>query len=213
MKFTFDWRCKATSTVLAAALAAWGCAALAPKADHYVPPPIGSTWVSLQHNTGSFGSGNATVPGKRGERVWHGEKVVTFEGPEGTLVARLDGDWAAVVRGDTPIVSWNPPLNWDWPLEVGKTWTKSSSITIHAAKRTIPFSYTGKVEAYEDVTVPAGTFKAFRVHQTNTLGEEETNWLSPELGIFIKRHMVRTAKSASGPGTRDVELASQNILK
>ncbi len=204
---------KAASAGLAIALTVGACAELTPRAERYVPPPLGSSWVLTQHDTGSYGSGDKTIALQRGERIWHGEKLISFAYPGAALLARPDGAWVTIVGRRRQIVSWNPPVNWDYPLEVGKTWTKSSSVTIHATKRTIPFSYTGKVEAYEDVTVPAGTFKAFKVHATTTLGEDDTNWFSPQLGIFVKRHRVRTAKSARGPGTRDVELASQDIVK
>lgn len=211
MKSLFDWKLPAAATSLALTVAA--CAALTPKLDHYTPPPLGSSYVQTEHYTGSYGSGNATNTIRRGERMWHGEKLVTYEGRRGTALTRPDGAWVAIVRGNRPILSWNPPANWEYPLEVGKTWTTKASVTIHAAKRTVPYTATVKVEAYEDVTTPAGTFKAFKVHQTDTFGNDNTDWLSPQLGIFIKRHLVRTAKSPRGPGTRDVEVVSQNIMK
>ena len=197
---------------LALALVIGACASLAPKAD-YVPPPPGSTWVQLWHDTGSYGSGDSTHQIKRGERIWQGQKVNTFEQSRGTLVAQMDGTWLAIVSGDTPMMSWNPGVNFDYPLEVGKTWTKNASVTIHRSKKIIPFSYTGKVEAYEDVSVPAGNFKAFKVHHTDTLGNDQVLWFSPQLGIFVKQHMVRTSRHPAGPGTRDVEVTSQDILK
>ena len=204
---------KAVSAGLAVALTVGACAVMEPKAESYVAPPIGSRWVIATHNTGSYGAGDTTTALQRGERIWEGEKLVSIAFPGGAVLARPDGAWVAMVGRRRTMLSWNPPVNWDYPLEVGKTWTKSSSMTIHAAKRTIPYTYTGKVEAYEDVTVPAGTFKAFRVRATNTLGDDDTNWFSPKLGIIVKRHRVRTVKHARGPGTRDVELASQDIVK
>lgn len=211
MKSLIDWKLPAAATSLALTLAA--CAAFTPKLDHYTPPPLGSTWVNARHDTGSYGAGDRKDLAKRGERMWRGKKLVAFERPGGAILTLPDGSWLAIVRGNTPIMSWNPPLTWEYPLEVGKTWTKDSSITIHPIKRTFRFGISAKVEAYEDVTVPAGTFKAFRVHETNTLGNDNTIWLSPRLGVFVKQHLVRTAKSPQGPGTRDVELVSQNILK
>jgi hypothetical protein len=202
---------KTAGAGLAVALAAGACAVLTPRGDHYVPPPVGSAWIQSLHDTGSYGSGDKRYTFTHGERIWRGDRVNAFEGPEGTIIAALDGGWLAIVQGEKTVVSWDPPVNFDYPLEVGKSWTKSSSIRIYAANRTIPFSYTGKVEAYENVTVPAGTFKAFRIHWTDTLGNDEILWFSPKLGIFVKEHLVRTAKNASGPGTRDIEVISQNI--
>lgn len=213
MKSNLTWKLPVAATSLAITLTLTACAELTAKLDHYTPPPVGSSWILAQHNTGSYGAGSVAFTGKRSERTWHGQELVAFESRTGTLLARPDGAWVAIVSGDKPIMSWKPPMNWDYPLEVGKSWTKNASVTIHPAKRTISYTMTVKVEAYEDVTVPAGTFKAFKVHVTDTLGNDDTNWLSPELGLFIKRHRVRTAKNARGPGTRDVELVSQNIVK
>ena len=146
--------------------------------------------------------------------MWQGQQVIAFESPEyAILAASNSGNWLGIVRGDKPLITWEPGLNWDWPLEVGKTWTKNYSITIHAAKRTVPFQTTQKVEAYEDVTVPAGTFTAFKISTSSTLGEETVNWFSPEVGIFVKSINTRTAKNAAGPGRRETELVSQTIKK
>lgn len=204
---------KAASAALAVALTVGGCAVMEPKAERYVAPPLGSTFVNAQHNSGSYGSKNVKVPVRRGERMWQGKKMVTFETPQSTILAHPHGDWVGVFKGDKPLVTWDPPLNWEWPLEVGKTWTQKYRMTIHAKKKTIPFQRTQKVEAYEDVTVPAGTFKAFKVSSSNTLGQDDLIWFSPELGIFVKRINTRTAKHAAGPGRQDVEIVSQTIRK
>ena len=43
--------------------------------------------------------------------------------------------------------------------------------------------YTVKVDAYEDVTVPAGTFKAYKLTTRNSFGEVEQLWTVPSLGL------------------------------
>ena len=200
---------KREGTVLlaATALLAAGCAMMAPKAERYVAPPLGTTWESTRRDSGSYGSGAAKVSSRRGERQWQGEKVLTFEG-EMTILAKPTGNWIGFFKGDTPVMTWDPPLNWEWPLEVGKTWTREQRVTIHAAKRTIPYRLTEKVEAYEDVTVPAGTFRAFKVSTVTSLGDENLVWFSPAHGVFVKQSLRRTAKHAQGPGTREIELLS-----
>jgi hypothetical protein len=187
---------------------AGGCALMEPKVERYVAPPVGTTWESERHDTGSYGSGSARVPGKRGERTWQGAQVITFDISVGTIFAQPDGSWLGIFKGDTPIVTFDPPQNWQYPLEVGKTWTREQRITIHAAKRTIPYLLTQKVEAYEEAIVPAGSFKTFKVSTVTSLGEENLVWFSPELGIFVKQSLKRTAKHAQGPGTRVINLIS-----
>ena len=154
------------------------------------------------------GSGSAKAPGRRGERTYEGERVLTFESPAGVIVAKQTGDWIGIFNGDKPVITWDPALTWQWPLEVGKSWTGEQRMTIHAAKATVPYSVTQKVEAYEDVTVPAGTFKTFKVSTVTSLGDENLLWFSPELGIFVKQSLKRTAKHRQGTGTREIELLS-----
>jgi hypothetical protein len=200
--------------VSSASLLAAGCAMMEPRAERYVAPPLGSTWTSDQRNTGSYGAGNRQVHTRRGEKMWQGQQVVTFEGTDATIIALPGtGRWAGFFKGDTPLVTWDPPVGWEWPLEVGKSWTKDYTVTMHAAKRSVPFNMTQKVEAYEDVTVPAGTFKTFKVSTKDTLGNDNIAWFSPELGIFVKQSLRRTEKHAAGPGTREAELASHTISR
>ena len=96
---------------------------------------------------------------------------------------------------------------------VGKAWTKNYRLTVHAKNQTITFDTTWKVEAYEDVTVPAGTFKVFKITYSDTLGQENIYWFNAELGIWPKAILTRTAKHASGPGRRESELVSYTIPK
>lgn len=195
-------------SVLGLALVSGGCGMMAPKAERYIAPPVGTTWMNAVHSTGSYGSGSRQVPGKRGERMWQGSQVVTFDGGMGTILARPDGSWLGVYKDDTPVTTWDPPLHWQWPLEVGKTWTREQRVTFYAAKRTIPYQVTQKVEAYEDVTVLAGTFKTFKVSTVTSLGDDNLLWFSPQLGVFVKQSNKRTAQHAQGPGTQSTELIS-----
>jgi hypothetical protein len=213
MNIDISLKLQVASVGLALALVSSGCAMLAPKAERFVAAPIGSTWTQAQSNSGSFGAGKVQTTVTRGERMWQGQQVIAYENPKTAILAALDGNWIGVVSGDKPIMTWDPPLRWDWPLEVGKTWTRNYRVTIHASNQTNPFEQTQKVEAYEDVTVPAGTFKAFKISTSDTLGNENLNWFSPELGIFVKSINTRTARHASGPGRQETEVISQTIGK
>jgi hypothetical protein len=81
----------------------------------------------------------------------------------------------------------DPPLPLSWPLEVGK-WGSGMSKWGQALNR-----FTWSVDAYEDVRVPAGTFKAFRI--TYSLSTISTSmapatslkyWYAPEARQFVK---------------------------
>lgn len=111
------------------------------------------------------------------------------------------------------MLSWDPPLGWEYPLTVGKTWTTAYRMTVHAKNVTIPYELSCKVENYGDVTVAAGTYKAFKIVCTSTIGNEEIFWTSPDLGVFLKAKLTRTAKSPFGPGTQESELITQSIRR
>jgi hypothetical protein len=198
---------------LALALVSGGCA-MTPKAERYVAPPLGTTYTTSQSNTGSYGTGTTQSTMKVTERMWEGKRATAFASPTGVIVLDADGAWSAMLGpDDKPIMSWDPPVGPDYPLEIGKTWTKSYRITVHATKQTMPFDWTWKVEAYGDVTVPAGTFKAFKISTSDTFGQEQTGWMIPELGVWGKRSDSRTAKYPSGAGAREIELISYTIAK
>lgn len=199
------------AAALAVSVLSAGCGMMAPRTERYVAPAVGTTYVNLRRDTGSYGSATAQLPGKYlGEQAWRGQKVHVFESPEGNFFATTGDRFAfiAQVKGDTPILTWEPPVGYQLPIEVGKKWTRKYSLTIHAAKRTIPVEDEQTVEAYEDVTVPAGTFKAWRVRTTDNIGNENLQWYAPDQGVFVKQSLRRTAKHAAGPGTREMEMIS-----
>jgi hypothetical protein len=213
MKFPFAFKVRLATASIAVALVAGGCSMMEPKAERYVPPPVGSTWIQAQHNTGSYGTGTVQVPFKRAERMWEGKLMQANESPQQVILAASDGGWAVILSPDgKPLLSYDPPLGYDYPLVVGKTWTKSYRMTVIPKNQVFPFDATFKVEAYEDVTVPAGTFKAFKI-SFSSIGSQDLYWFAPELGIFAKQILRRTDKSGYGPGTREVELVSQTIKK
>jgi hypothetical protein len=214
MKTTRSLKLYVTIVALALALVAGGCA-MTPKAERYAAAPLGSTFTVTQTNTGSFGSGTRQSTTKVDERMWEGKRVTAFVTPQYILLVNADGAWPAILTLDgKPIFSYDPPIGFEFPLEVGKTWTKSYRITLHPRNQTIPFDSTSKIEAYEIVTVPAGTFKVFKVNNSNTLGEEMVMWFSQELGSTVKLTQKRSAKYPfGGAGTSEQQLVSYIIAK
>jgi hypothetical protein len=199
---------------LAVALASGGCAMMAPKAERYVRPPVGSTFTYAFRNTGSYGTRTGQVTMKATERMWEGKLLAASEGPQGVTLINPDGAWPAQLSPDGKLArSFNPPIGFEFPLVVGKTWTKSYQVTAHATNKTTSFDTTWKVEAYEDLTVPAGTFKVFKITYADTTGQENIYWYNPELGSWPKSSFTRTAKFAAGPGTNEAELVSYTIAK
>jgi len=205
-------------TAIAATLLA-ACATTPPKVEAYKAMPMGSTWTYSQHNSGSYaaqlGGSELKVQGTVGERTWEGRKVLAFSGSQGTIVTEPEpsGLWLAILGpGDKPFVRWDPPLGYEWPVEVGRTWTKNHRLTL-VTGQTVPIDVSCKVQSYEDVVVPAGTFPAFKVACSFSTGLEEITWFSPEFGIFVKTSDIRGANFRDGPGTQQQELFSLNVKK
>src|SRR5947207_8134634 len=132
MNYVPSLRQLAWNTGLLVALASSGCATVPPPAERYVAPPSGSTWVNARVDTGSYGSSSTQLSMTRGERVWQGSDVITFETAEITLLTSPALDYIAQVKDDKVLVSWEPPYNLDWPLQVGKTSKRSYRMTVHA---------------------------------------------------------------------------------
>ena len=213
MKSEFNLKLLFRNTALVAALAVAGCADMQNRPNTHAQ---GTTWVSAVRNTGSFGNVNAEQ-GTRvvGERMWQGRKAFVYENTTtgGSVVTELEsGRWIAFARGDTPTVSWEPALGWDFPLEVGKSWTRKHRMTNHANKTSTDFVGNWKVDAYEDVTVRAGTFKAYKVRYSDSLGSENVTWFSPETGGFVKVSGRRGAAHPAGAGTNESELVQRPAM-
>ena len=207
---TFGVKLRAATFGLTAALA--GCALLEPQADRYTPPPAGTTYERDIRATGSYGKSYREVSKYLGERNVMGRLMHAHERSNGqTSMLDADGGWLGQFKGDSPIFTFEPSLTVGHPMKVGKTTTKDVRMTLHAQKRVVPFTSTWKVEAYEDVTVPAGTFKAFRVSYRDTLGATGTSWINPDNGIFLKWSNRRSEKHPMGPGTQDAELVSIGV--
>jgi hypothetical protein len=189
-----------------------GCAMMQPKVEGYVAPPVGSSWTQSNRNTGSYGpSGTSQIT--RAERTWEGKPVIAFIGARAAyLVDPEGGDVAFVGPDEKPLLRWEPHQNWDWPLQVGKTFTRDYRLIV-GADRTIPYTRTCAVKSVEDVSVPAGTFKVWKVECSNTLGAEDALWFSPELGIHVKSSSKRSAAYPFGAGTQEMELISQTVKK
>ncbi|HEX7890002.1 MAG TPA: hypothetical protein VF522_11640 [Ramlibacter sp.] len=201
---------------IAAALAASTCA-LADEAEgnnRASTVVIGSSFVRSIQDTGSYGNGAsiATVT-RQANRDWKGQTVGAWHSTVGptVLIHPVHGAFHAFVNGDKPVVTFEPAASWQWPLKVGKSWTRNVTMTVHATDQVIPVETQITVEAYEDVTMPAGTFKAWRVRTVDNLGNEDVQWFSSDLTVFIKQKLTRTDKHAAGPGVRETELVSQSI--
>jgi hypothetical protein len=130
---------------------------------------------------------------------------VTEANPTGSLVESCgdhqvhrdfanDLELVKVSRAGQDAVTFEPPLReLSFPLEVGKTWQQDYvGFTADDGVRWTA-SASWEVSAYESVTVPAGSFDAYRIERTETLGPESygialrsTSWWAPSTRAFVK---------------------------
>jgi len=184
-----------------------------PKEKQQVAPPLGSTWVMARSNSGSFGSEKVQVAFKRGERTWNGEHVITFESPGFTSLAHDNGRLVAFISGDKLLMGFEPDLGFDRPIEVGHASLGNYRMTMPGQDQPVHVLVSQKVEAYEEVKVPAGKFKAYKITWSESNGNKNTYWMSTELGICVKSILTRIGEHTAGPGTREDELVSYSIAK
>ena len=193
--------------VMAAALA--GCAAaVAPQVTSWNPAPVGASWAAVQRNTGSYGKDTQTTTTRLADVDWKGSRALAIKTATGTLLQQpADGRWLAFLGPDgKPALTWDPPAGWALPIGVGSSWKGPRKMTNMASGKTLDYEWSCTVPAYEKVTVPAGTFDAFRVECTSSADSQDTFWVSPAVHPFLKSRSVRGPKNPFGPGTQETEL-------
>lgn len=189
-----------------------GCSTTPPVAQGMGSNPDGTVTTFHRKSAGSLGVFDGPVVWNQKTMQWNGKTVVAVSAPQAgtTLHDPQNHAVLAVLDGDgKPVQTFEPPVVLPWPLEVGKTATTQHKVTVHASNRTVDLTVQWKVESWGDVTVPAGTFKAYKVVSTNQLGETEIRWVSPADRLpLVKRHVERAASHPQGPGVLDAELLS-----
>lgn len=196
----------------AAVLAAAGCAvAPATPSPTYTPPADGATFVYRITSTGSYGNGVAEIPMRVERMNFEGRDATRFTFPGGATVHEraTSAVIAAFDAQGRTIMRYDPPLGYPWPIAIGKTATQEIRLAVGPSQTPAPMKATWTVEGTEDVTVPAGTFRAWRVTLADSFGYRQTNWSVPDaLGMFARRESVRPAGHPQGQGTQTMELVS-----
>jgi hypothetical protein len=73
----------------------------------------------------------------------------------------------------------------EWPLRVGKKWVSNYTLRNYSEGfRPSPSKITVNIRTYEEVTVPAGTFKVLRIQAGG-----ETFWYAPSIGWVVKEQI------------------------
>ena len=197
----------------AAAFAFGGCATgptveimMDPDAPVTEAPPVyavGSSWTVDQTANGETHRTTSTIVEKRDidgrEADVHAQDspsrdpAGTCDGANGSIHDAVTHNWMACLKDGEVLGSYTPHSGqYDWPLEVGKVWRAQRTWTDNLNPQwSGPGWEEFTVVAWEEVTVPAGTFMAYKVVRTRTswqAGGDEyiTNWYAPDFGGGVK---------------------------
>jgi len=127
-------------------------------------------------------------------------------------------NWMGCLKDGEILASLSPHVGqYAWPLEVGKSWRAKRTWTdnvIHPEWSGLNWEEF-MVVAWEEVTVPAGTFMAYKVARTKTswvITSEDVNivWYAPEFGGGVKGIFVRGKKDGYGPVEHMWEMVSKD---
>lgn len=217
MKIDLVRRCGLFAPVWALVAGLAGCAVAQPVAERLEPVPVGTVTTFNRVSSGSYGSGTGQVVWTYGEAVWQGQRVLDARNSAGGGTYHDPASFgilAMLNAAGQPVMTLSPPLVLDFPLTVGKTWTSRHTITLQPSGQQVPYEAKWSVQAHEQVTVPAGTFMAFKVVRVGSDQETETRWISLEPGLpLVKRILERLPEHRQGAGRQEGELVSYQIGK
>lgn len=112
-------------------------------------------------------------------------QVVRMEPLDVYFTADLHWAWAASVAESRVTARAVPPLPWfTWPLEVGRRWGYQGILEDQQRKESVRDSY--KVLGVESVSVPAGTFQAFKIVREVDSAVVDQYWYAPNVRWYVK---------------------------
>ncbi len=184
-------------------------------AERFVSVQYGTVLEYHRKSTGSYGNCDDRVTWDHKPGSWQGQPAMLAVSPQAGAQlydSKTHGLVAMLGRDGKPVVSYDPPIAYRWPLQVGDSWSSQHKVTLHASGKTTPLTLTYRVEAHEKVSVPAGSFSAYLVVSTDSNGEVQRVWIAPADSIsVVKRTLDRPATHPQGAGHLEGELLSRKL--
>lgn len=160
---------------------------------HPVFPRVGSHWTlrttDIAHGTVQDVSRTAMLVTYKG--------VSRYGIGAGTTITVLDQSTRNVLailkNGREDRIFQPDEENFLWPLWVGETWQPAfNELNPRASLNFLAEAPIHKVEAYEEITVPAGTFRTFRIRTSPGWLYSSTvvDWYAPDIGLIVKRNFL-----------------------
>jgi hypothetical protein len=123
------------------------------------------------------------------------DRYVFAAGPSAEIHLTRNLGFAKIQRGGY-LMEFNPPLDLPWPLQVGRLGSIEGTWRTPQIPQGFPARFAWSVDAYEDVDVVAGTFKAFKISfEIRAAGPSAAYqrwrndivlWYAPEVKQFVK---------------------------
>ena len=141
------------------------------------------------------------------------------DGANNILEDVATGSYAACLKDGKLLSALSPhDGRFEWPLQVGNTWRSGHRFI----DRVIHPDWSGMIWqgyealAWEEVTVPAGTFMAYKVARTygswdTAKDEEYVIWYAPEPQMIVKLLATRSPKNGYGASEHVWELVSYDV--
>jgi uncharacterized caspase-like protein len=161
-----------------------------------IVPRVGDTWRYL-YTERDYGNKKEIKTRRTVESVT--DKEVRIRAGGGNLfVYNLDGNLTRLEFKSGEVRTWEPFFpRFSHPLEPGKTWTQK--YVVRRPDREVENDATVTVVGWEDVTVPAGTFKALKIATVTWYRRKDNNfrgqyaadvWFVPEVKRWVKAEAV-----------------------
>ena len=172
-------------------------------------PPIGATWRVRITDSANGHVREATIAAVPIAFDGHPAYGLSYGRDTDVLNPATFNRMASVRNGKVTFSELPDEGQYSWPLWVGNAWT--STFNFYDAERSYssgPDVRYHKVIGYEDVSVPAGTFKAFRIEQTPGQNDavSSTIWYAPDVRTAVKVISRREAYHYLGPTQFTTEL-------
>ena len=114
---------------------------------------------------------------------------------------------------------YRPALKYfSFPIRPGDTWNSSSTETNLKTGKTRIHTLRGRIEGLETVTVPAGTFRAFKITIDSEMREDskviagrDVSWYTPDVKRTVKSELESKESETGKTGRRTVSLTSYSL--
>ena len=148
--------------------------------------------------------------------VYKNAGVLAFAAGNETILYDRDLNFVAVASDGRILREASPSLrSFDFPFHVGKEWR--SVFTFQDNQKGLswtPVEVFWRVKEYDEITVPAGKFRAFLIESepsTNWGIRKEQVWYSPQAKQLVKRLRERTSAHYEGKGKDTWELVQYTL--